>query len=342
MLALYILLAIFVFGFMIFIHELGHFMFAKKFKVAINEFSIGMGPKIFSKVGKDGVSYSLRLLPIGGFVSMEGEDEESENPNAFNKKPAWQRFIIVIAGALMNILISAVILMIITLCTPRFGTTVVYQFVDGATTDDSGLMINDEIISVDGARVHTAKELSYEIMRRGYEPISLTVIRNGNKITLDNVKFPTVASEGVIFGAPDFYVYGEDRSFSSIIKNTFYTSKSTVKMTWDSLIDLFTGRYGIEQLSGPVGITGAITEAAKTDTETLFYLIAVIGMNLGVFNLLPIPALDGGTMLLLLIEMITKKKLPQNVEAMIRTIGFMLLMLLAIVVLFKDVIFLFR
>lgn len=342
MLVLYILLAVFVFGFMIFIHELGHFMFAKKFNVAINEFSIGMGPKVFSKVGKDGVSYSLRLLPIGGFVSMEGEDEESDNPNAFNKKSPWQRFVIVIAGALMNIIISAIIIMIITLCTPRFGTTVVYKFADDAITDDYGLMINDKIVSIDGARVHTARELSYEIMRRGYEPISVTVIREGNKITLENVKFPSISSENVIFGSPDFYVYGEERSFSSVIKNTIYTSKSTVKMTWDSLVDLFTGRYGIEQLSGPVGITGAITEAAKTDTESLFYLIAVIGMNLGVFNLLPFPALDGGTLLLLLIEMITKKKMPQNVEAMIRTVGFMLLMLLAVVVLFKDVIFLFK
>lgn len=273
---------------------------------------------------------------------MEGEEEESNNPNAFNKKPAWQRFIIVIAGALMNILISAIIITVLTLCTPRFGTTVIYQFAENASTDDYGLMLNDEIIKVDGARVHTAKELSYEIMRRGYEPISITVIRNGKEETLENVKFPTASSDGVVLGLPDFSVYGEDRSFSSVVKNTFYTSKSTIKMTWDSLIDLFTGRYGIEQLSGPVGITGAITEAAKTDTESLFYLIAVIGMNLGVFNLLPIPALDGGTMLLLLVEMITKKKIPQNVEVMIRTISFMLLMLLAVVVLFKDVIFLFR
>ena len=342
MIVLYIIIAIFVFGFMIFVHELGHFLFAKKFNVAINEFSIGMGPKIFSKKGKDGVDYSLRALPIGGYVAMEGEDEESNNPLAFNKKPAWQRFIIVIAGAMMNIIISVLILAIITACTPRFGTTVIYKFQDNATSDDSGLRINDEIIEIDGVNVHTSGELSYEIMRRGYKPVSVTVIRDGEEIVIDNIVFPGVTSDGVLFGSPDFYVFGEDRSFGSIIKNTFYTSKSTIKMTWDSLYDLFSGRYGIEQLSGPVGITGAITDAAKTSAESLFYLVAVIGINLGIFNLLPIPALDGGTLLLTLIEMITKKKLPQNVEAGIRTVGFMLLMLLAVVILFKDVIFLFK
>ena len=179
-------------------------------------------------------------------------------------------------------------------------------------------------------------------MRRGYKPVSVTVIRDGERMTIDNVAFPGVSSDGVLFGSPDFYVFGEDRSLGSVIKNTFYTSKSTIKMTWDSLYDLFTGRYGIEQLSGPVGITGAITDAAKTSAESLFYLVAVIGINLGIFNLLPIPALDGGTLLLTLIEMITKKKLPQNIEAGIRTAGFMLLMLLAVVILFKDVIFLFK
>lgn len=342
MIVFYIIIAIFVFGFMIFVHELGHFLFAKKFNVAINEFSIGMGPKIFSKKGKDGVDYSLRALPIGGYVAMEGEDEESNNPLAFNKKPAWQRFIIVIAGAMMNIIISVLIFAIITACTPRFGTTVIYKFDDNALSDDSGLRIDDEIIKIDGAKVHTSGELSYEIMRRGYEPVSVTVIRDGEKITIDNVVFPNTTSDGVLFGSPDFYVFGEDRSLGSVIKNTFYTSKSTIKMTWDSLYDLFSGRYGIEQLSGPVGITGAITDAAKTSAETLFYLVAVIGINLGIFNLLPIPALDGGTLLLTLIEMITMKKIPQNIETGIRTVGFMLLMLLAVVILFKDVIFLFK
>ena len=341
MIVFYIIIAIFVFGFMIFVHELGHFLFAKKFNVAINEFSIGMGPKIFSKKGKDGIDYSLRALPIGGYVAMEGEDEESNNPLAFNKKPAWQRFIIVIAGAMMNIIISVLILAIITACTPRFGTTVIYKFDDNALSDDSGLRINDEIIKIDSAKVHTSGELSYEIMRRGYEPVSVTVIRDGEKITIDNVVFPNTTSDGVLFGSPDFYVFGEDRSFGTIIKNTFYTSKSTIKMTWDSLYDLFSGRYGIEQLSGPVGITGAITDAAKTSAETLFYLVAVIGINLGIFNLLPIPALDGARLYISICEGITKKKLNTKVEGYLNLIGLVLLFGLMIVVTIKDIVSLF-
>ncbi len=339
---MYILLAIFVFGFMIFIHELGHFIFAKKFNVAINEFSIGMGPKLFSKKGKDDVMYSLRLLPIGGYVAMEGEGEESDHPDSFDKKAPYKRLIIVVAGAMMNIIFSSLIIFVMTLCTPRYGTTVIYSFDENATSYTSGLMVNDEIIEIDGTKVSTARELSYEIMRSGYQPISVKVIRNGEKITLDNVTFPTTSSEGVAFGTPDFFVYGEERGFFSVIKNTFHTCKSTVKMTWDSIFDLISGRYGIEQVSGPVGITGVISDAAKTSMESFFYLVAIIGMNLGVLNLLPIPALDGGTMLLTLIEMITKKKLPANVENGIRTVGFILLMLFAVVIMFKDVIFLFK
>ena len=242
----------------------------------------------------------------------------------------------------MNILISAIILFIMTLCTPRFGTTVIYKFDANAISDDSGLKINDEIVEIDGVNVSTARELSYEIMRKGYEPISITVIRDGNKITLDNVVFPQISSDGIVFGSIDFLVYGEDRTFSTIIKNSYYSSKSTIKMIWDSLYDLITGRYGMEQVSGPIGVTGAITNAAKTSTYSLFYLVVVISMNLGIFNLLPIPALDGGSLLLIIIEMIIRRPIPQKIDYGIKAIGFLLLMGFAVLVTFKDIIFLFR
>lgn len=341
MIVLYILLAIFIFGFMIFIHELGHFMFAKIFKVTIKEFSIGMGPKIFSKTGKDNVAYSLRLLPFGGYVAMVGEDEDSDDPNAFNKKSAWKRFIIILAGAVMNLLVGIIIMTILTATTPRFGTTVVGQFNENSTSIEQ-LQLNDKIIKVGNTKVNTASELSYEIMRKGYKPVDLTVIREGNKITLKDVEFPTVSSQGVVFGAMDFRVYGEDRTFGTVVKNSFYSCKSTIKMIYDSLFDLITGRYGIEQVSGPVGITGAITDAAKTDAYSLFYLIVVISMNLGIFNLLPIPALDGGSLLLLLVEMIIRKPIPSKIEYAIKAIGFALIMGLAVIIMLKDVIFLFK
>lgn len=342
MIAFYILIAILSFGFLIFIHELGHFLCAKKFGVAITEFSLGMGPKIISRKGKDGVDYSLRLFPIGGFVAMEGEDSESDNPNAFNKKPAWQRFIIVIAGAVMNLLVGIIIITIITSTQPMFGTTIVGGFTENSHSEQAGLRQYDEIIKINNTRVHTSSELGYEIMRNGYKPISLTIIRDGEEETIENVQFPQITSQGVVFGRSDFSVLGEEKTFSTVVKNSFFTSISTVKMIWDSLYDLVTGRYGVEQVSGPVGVTGAITEAAKTGAYQLFYLIAVIAINLGVFNLLPIPALDGGSLLLILVEMITRKKLPEKIEFAIKAIGFALLMLIALLVTFKDVIYLFK
>ena len=337
----YVLIAILVFGLLIFIHELGHFLFAKKFGVAITEFSLGMGPKLFSKTGKDGIIYSIRAFPIGGFVSMVGETDESDNPNAFNKKPAYQRFIITIAGAVMNLLLGLIVMFILTTTNSVFGTTKIGEFSKDATSNQA-LMLEDEIIKVGNTRVHTSSELSYEIMRKGYEPISITVIRDGNKITLDNVVFPQISSDGIVFGSIDFLVYGEDRTFSTIIKNSYYSSKSTIKMIWDSLYDLITGRYGMEQVSGPIGVTGAITNAAKTSTYSLFYLVVVISMNLGIFNLLPIPALDGGSLLLIIIEMIIRRPIPQKIDYGIKAIGFLLLMGFAILVTFKDIIFLFR
>ena len=341
MILLYILIAIFIFGFMIFIHELGHFIFAKKFGVAISEFSIGMGPKILSKKGKDGVDYSLRLLPIGGYVAMIGESEESDDPNAFNKKPAWQRFIIVAAGAIMNLIFGILVMIVLTSTMTQYGTTKIGQFAKNATSNQH-LMLEDEIIKVEHTRVHTSSELSYEIMRKGYEPISITVIRNGNEITIDNVAFPQVSSEGIAFGSMDFYVYGEDRSFSTVVKNSYYSCKSTIKMIWDSLYDLISGRYGVEQVSGPIGVTGAITNAAKTSTYSLFYLVVVISMNLGIFNLLPIPALDGGTLFLLIVEMIIRRPIPQKIEYGIKAFGFIALMTFVAIVSFKDILFLFK
>ena len=341
MIILYILIAILVFGFMILVHELGHFMFAKRFGVAISEFSIGMGPKLFSKKGKDGISYSLRLFPIGGYVAMIGESEDSDDPNAFNKKPAYQRFIITAAGALMNLLIGIIIMVILTASNGTYGTTTIGQF-DEKAISNQYLMIGDEILKVENTRVHTSSELYYEIMRSGIEPISLTVKRDGNELVLKNVEFPTSLSDGIAFGSADFLVYGEDRTFLTVVKHSYFSCKSTIKMIWDSLYDLLSGRYGIEQVSGPIGVTGAISNAAQTSTYSLFYLIVVISLNLGIFNLLPIPALDGGSLLLLIIEMIIRKPIPQNIEYGIKAVGFIILMGFVIIVSFKDIIFLFK
>lgn len=337
---MYILIAILIFGILIFVHELGHFLFAKKFGVAITEFSMGMGPKIVSKKGKDDVEYSLRALPIGGFVAMVGEEEDSDDPNSFDRKPAWQRFVIVIAGALMNLLVGIIIVFFITLSNDIYASNVVGEFYDSSVSNEF-LQVGDEIIEVDGNRVHIGQELNYEILRNGYEPVTVTVIRNGEKIT-GTVRFGTQTEQGIVFGSMDFKVMPEKRDFGSVIKYTFYTCKSIITMVWESLFDLLTGRYGIEQVSGPIGVTEVISEAAKVDFSSVFYIAAVLAVNLGIFNLIPFPALDGGTLVFLLVEMITKKKIPKNVEYIIKAIGFLLLMALVVFVAFKDIVFLFK
>lgn len=336
MIVLYILLALFAFGVLIFFHELGHFVFAKIFKVAINEFSIGMGPKLFSRIGKDGIKYALRLFPIGGYVAMEGESEESEDPNSFDKKPAYQRFIIVIAGAIMNIIIALLIVFALTVSSPYYGTTEIAQF-SGDVDSYMGLEIGDKIIKVSDTSVKTLDELSYQIMIKGYEPIDLLVVRNNEEMLIKDVSFPVKEEEGFKYGQMNFSVYGEKKTVSTILKNTIHTSISTVRMIWDSLIGLFTGRFGIKQVSGPIGVTGAMVEVAKYGPRNFFYLVAVISMNLGVFNLLPIPALDGGTLLMTAIEMIFKKKIPKKIEDIIKLVGFGLLITLIIFVSVKDI-----
>lgn len=342
MIILYILLALLAFGVLIFLHELGHFTFAKIFKVAINEFSIGMGPKIFSKKGKDGVLYSLRALPIGGFVSMAGEDEESEDPNSYEKKPAYQRFLIVLAGAVMNIIVAVILVFAFTLSNLNYGTNKISAFDEkGEIKEYQGLMVDDEVVKIGDRKITSLEELSYEIMLNGSKPLDFVVIRDGQEVVVEDVKFPTDNQDGFEYGLRTFDVYYKKQSFVSVIKNTFYTSISAARMVWDSLIGLLTGKFGIQQLSGPIGVTGAMVEVAKVDIMSFVYLVAVISMNLGIFNLLPIPALDGGTLVTTFIEMVTKKKLPKKVESIIKLVGFGLLMSLVIFVSVKDIFSLF-
>ena len=299
-----------------------------------------MGPKLWSKRSrKSGIIYSLRAFPIGGFVSMAGEDEESEDENALNKKPVWQRMAITAAGAVMNLLIGFILMLIVVLCTQNIGGTTVLRFTeDNAMSEQSGLQIGDEVIKVDGARVHIASELAYEIMRNGTEPIDLTVRRNGETLVLTDVRFPTIVSDGIEFGMTDFYVLAEVKTVGTVLEQTFFRSISTVKMIWQSLIDLITGRYGLEQMSGPVGVTSAVSEAAKSGFTDYLYLVVVITMNLGIFNLLPLPALDGGRLLFQIVELVRRKPINPELEGYVHFVGIVLLMILMVVITFEDVI----
>lgn len=338
-----ILAAILVFGVLILIHEGGHYFCARLFGVTVHEFAIGMGPKVLSRRSKKtGIAYSLRLLPFGGFVSMAGEDEESDDPNALNKKPVWQRIIIVAAGALMNLVTGILVMGILVAASKSLPSAVIYQFAEGNVSAAYGLKEDDRITAVDGTPVHTANELVYEVMRKGIEPIDLTVVRGGQKITVPGVVFPTVTEQGSRFGEVDFYVYSDPKTPLNVLKHSFFRSVSTVKMIWESLFDLIRGRYGLDSVSGPVGVTGAMSEAASEGAMNFVYLAVVISMNLGVTNLLPLPALDGGRLVFLVIEGIRRKPVPARIEGTVHFVGIVILMALMVMITMKDIVTLIR
>ncbi len=341
MIFFYLLIMVLVFGILIFIHEFGHFMTARACGVAVKEFAVGMGPTVFSWHSKKyDTKYGLRLLPIGGFVSMVGEDEESEDSSAFCNKPVWKRMIIVSAGAVMNLLLGFILMTVIVFAQGNLASTTVAEFEENATSNVQ-LQVGDEILRVDGTRVHTGNELVYEILNSGYEPVDLQVRRGGQTILLEDVTFPSMEESGARFGSYDFKVYGEEVNFPNLMKHSFFRSVSTVKMVYDSLIGLITGRFGMEAVSGPVGVTKVVGDAAKAGFLNLLYIVSVLSINLGVFNLLPFPALDGGRFLFLTIEGIRKKPLNRNVESYVNFIGIVILFAFMIFVTVKDVFKLF-
>jgi regulator of sigma E protease len=338
----YFLIIIFVFGILIFIHELGHFMTARACGVTVKEFAIGMGPKIFSWTSKKhNTKYALRLFPIGGFVSMENEDGTDENvdaddPGAFCNKSVPKRMLITVAGAAMNLLLGFLLMMIIVFSTQNLGSTVIAKFADNATSAEK-LMVEDEILKVGNTRVHTWNELAYEIMNSGYEPVDITVKRNGERIVVEDVVFSTFEDSGATFGQYDFIPYAEEVNFGTLLKHSFFRSVSTVKMVLDSVKGLLTGRFGMEAVSGPVGVVGVVKDVATQGIMSLLYIVCVLTINLGVFNLIPFPALDGGRLLFLVIEGVRGKPLNRNVESYINFVGLMLLFAFMIFVTFKDI-----
>ncbi len=346
---LYVILALLLFGVLILIHELGHYLFARLFKVTVTEFSIGMGKSIVSKTSKKtGIMYSLRLFPIGGYVSMVGENEESDDPNALSKKPAWQRLIIVAAGATVNLIFGIILMLCLVISTSSEGiaTNQIYGYADDAnyeiTSDEYGITAGDRIIKIGNTRTNNAYDLSYEIMRKGTKPVDVTVLRDGNELVLRDVKFPVISSGGTSFGSMDFTVVAVKASIPNVITHTLQRSMLTVRMVWESLFDLVSGRYGLDAVSGPVGITETIVDATDSAVETkdyssVIYIAAVICINLGVMNLLPIPALDGGRLFFILIEIIFRRPVPAKIENTIHGMGMYLLLLFMLFISLKDV-----
>ena len=334
------IIAILVFLLIIVIHEFGHFLMAKILGVRVNEFAVGFGPKIFSKKIGD-TAYSLNLIPLGGYCAMEGENEHSFDSKAFCNRSAWRRFLIVVMGAVFNLLLGFILIAVTLAPEKRFTSTVIAQFSDNSVSQNYGLKVNDKIVEIDSRKIFTTYDLSYAFTNVDDGTVDITVIRDGKRVRLKNVKFNTETEQNISYITVDFYVYGIRKTVGNYIKHTFNTSCSYCLVIWRSLIDLVTGKYGISAVSGPIGVTAAMGGVAKQSIFDLLPIMALITINLGIFNLLPLPALDGGRLLFILIEMIVRKPVPQKYEATVHAVGFALLLGFMLLVTAKDIWWLF-
>ncbi len=346
---MYIVLAIIAFGVLIAVHEGGHFLAARIFDVKVNEFALGMGPRILKKQGKETL-YSLRALPFGGFCAMEGEDKQTGDPRAFTAKPPWQRAIILCAGAAMNYLIGLILIFCIAPYA-YYAEPVIADFMDGCPYEsEEALQVGDRFLSIDGRRIFFADNVSTYMSRTGSDVHRIVLLRNGQRVVLKSIHMPKVEytqEDGSTVMKYGIYFTPRGEGFGVNLRYTWYEAMDFVRVIWRSLGDLFTGAVGIRELSGPVGIVGYVNEvenAASSPLEawfSFFYIFALIAVNLAVMNLLPIPALDGGRVFFLLvtwlIESIIRKKINPKYEAYIHTAGFILLMLLMVFVMFNDV-----
>jgi regulator of sigma E protease len=321
---------------LIVIHELGHYIAARIFKIKIEEFSIGMGPRIIKIKGKHNI-FSLKAFPIGGMVAMAGEDEDSTDPDAFCNKKAWKRFIVIIAGAVMNLLLGLILTTILVLGEKALPSRTIDKFFDDSISMTSGLQEGDELLNIDGTHISIYSDAIYAIMRNQTGDATITVRRNGEKIKLENVQFKTEKVGKTTVSMRDFYFTAEPKTFGNIINHSINGTISLVKVVYQSIYDIARGKYSASEVSGPVGTVEVIGEAASQGLDSLIYLAAFITVNLGVFNLLPLPALDGGRLIFIIIEMIRRKPVPKKYESVIHFVGFAALILLIVLVTFNDI-----
>lgn len=319
------------------IHEFGHFITAKLSGITVFEFAIGMGPKLFG-FEKGETKYTLRLLPIGGFCTMDGENGESDNENAFCNKSAWKRFVVLAAGAAMNVLLGFAIFLFLFGVSPAQPSNVVGEVIMGSAFEEAGIMPDDEIVKMKSenfsSHIRTYSDITFFTYQNQGAATEITLKRNGEKLTF-NVTPKAVESGGeVLYG---FRPAAFDKSIWNVIYLAACQSAFVVKVVLISFWQLITGTVPLSAVSGPVGIISEINTAAKVGFESVLSLAALISINLGVVNLFPLPALDGGRILFLIIEKIRRKPLSESREGMIHFIGLALLMLFALVVTFSDI-----
>ena len=347
---LYILLAILLFGVLIAIHEFGHFFTAKLLKIRVNEFAIGMGPALWTCTRGE-TQYSLRAFPIGGYCAMEGEDVDTGDPRAFSTQPGWKKVIVLCAGSFMNFLMGLVIVMVLYLGVTMTRVPVITEFADGFQLEgESGLMVGDEILSVDGHGIWLYSNVLTYLSRNDGEGMDLVVSRNGERITLEDLPMErfeyqyegeTSYGFGLIFGQV------EELSIWGRLKLGVAQTFDYVRLVWMSLGDLVTGRVGVDQMSGVIGVVDVVSEVGAQSGSVLlgiqnvFNIMALIAVNLAVMNMLPIPALDGGRVFFVILNGIAylcfRRRIPQRLEGYVHAGALVLLLLLMVLVAFNDV-----
>lgn len=346
-----IVFAILLFSFLIFVHELGHFLAAKVSGVQVNEFALFMGPAIFKKKVGETV-YSLRCIPIGGFCAMEGEDTDTDNPRSFQKAAWWKRFLILIAGAVMNFVIGVLIMLVVFMPTKAIITPVISGFEEYSTiSGENGLQVGDKILQVDGETIYIQSDFSLILTLNSGDVHDLVVQRNGEKIYLNDFKMEK--HEVVDENGETRQMYGmnftlnSSPSFLEKVEYSWLNTVDTVRNVRLSLEMLLTGKAGLMDLGGPVMIVDQMSQVAEASASwvdallNMLYFGGFIAINLAIMNLLPIPALDGGRVVCLLlttaVEGITKKKLDPKYEGYLHAVGMLLLLGLMAIILFKDV-----
>ena len=323
-----IVYAVIMFCVLIFIHELGHFVVAKACGVKVNEFALGMGPAIIKKQ-KGETLYALRAIPIGGYCAMEGEDEDSEDERAFNKKKAWQKALIVVAGAAMNLILCVVIMIGISIYSGTPNTTI-GELSPGAPAEAAGLKVGDQILMIDDHEITEWTDIT-DAITAAEDSVAVVVERDGSELTIET---ELMEQDGrMIIGIlPD----RDHNVFQGIAAGFKSTAEMTTVMI-DSFRMLFSGELGVKELSGPVGIVYVVNDTAKLGFIYLFYFTALISLNLAIVNMFPLPALDGGRLVFIIIRKITGKAITDEIEGKVHFIGIMLLFALMIYVTWNDI-----
>ena len=341
---LLVLIGVLLFGFIIFFHEFGHFLMAKLSGIRVLEFSLGMGPALFSFTRGE-TKYSMRLFPIGGYCAMEGEDEKSDDPRAFGNKPVWRRILVVAAGGCFNILLGLIFMFFSLLPTKVFGTAELAAFTEHSRLEAAGAQVGDTILEINGERIYTDRDVTLLLGLSDPEQISMKVKRGGEVVDLGTFALDSEEQEGHTFTRLDFHVKGRESSPLLLVQRTFLDSYNMMRSVFLSLKGLISGRFGFRDLAGPVGTIQTIAKGAASGVEHsflagldfVFYIIILLTFNLGIMNLLPLPALDGGRLLFLIWEGVTRKPVPPKYEGYVHAAGFVLLMALMLAVTFSDV-----